>query len=149
MDSSKFNFGIVDTRFLARSVGLLNPPSPHSISEEDSLEKALQTLQEHKIGCILVNNKEGHLCGIFTERDVLLKIMLKDVALDTAISELMTEDPHTVDKETPIAYVLQMMSLGGYRHMPILDAERTPVGIVSVKDIVDYIVKSLANSFAD
>src|SRR5438477_10477753 len=97
---------------------------------------------EHSAGCQLVvtNNQ---LVGIITERDLLLKLEQGD--LDRPVSQLMTPDPEVLGLADPIAYALNKMSVGGFRHIPLVDATGRPVGIVSVKDIVDYIVDFFPN----
>jgi len=57
----------------------------------------------------------------------------------------MTPDPEVLGLADPIAYALNKMSVGGFRHIPLVDATGRPVGIVSVKDIVDYIVDFFPN----
>lgn len=144
MTSVPLSFGVLDNRFLSRSVGLLNPPPPATLEPTASLREAVELLQEHRIGSIVITDPSGKLLGIFTERDVVLKLCLSNYDLDrTPISELMTPNPHAEQMTTTIAYALNMMSVGGYRHIPIVDDENVPVGIVSVKDIVDYIAGQL------
>ncbi|MCB0324619.1 MAG: CBS domain-containing protein [Bdellovibrionales bacterium] len=137
------HFGLLDNRFLARSVGLLDPGAPLTIREDDSLGRALTVLRDNKVGCVVVTAANGELKGIFTERDVLLKLDFKQLDETRPIREFMTAHPRTVEMTAPIAFVLQLMSEGGFRHVPIIDEERLPVGIVSVKDIIDYIVSSV------
>ncbi|MCB0359791.1 MAG: CBS domain-containing protein, partial [Bdellovibrionales bacterium] len=61
----------------------------------------------------------------------------------TPLSEVMTSSPHTQTMTSTMAFCLTMMSEGGYRHIPIVDDDDIPIGLVSVKDIVDYIVGQL------
>ena len=61
----------------------------------------------------------------------------------------MTKEPKTAEMTSTMAFVLNMMSEGGYRHMPIVDEENRPVGMVSVKDLVDFIAKKLSTDLAD
>lgn len=137
-------FGVLDNRFLARSLGLLNPPTPLLVQETASIKTALLLLKEHRIGSVVVTNAEGKLRGIFTERDVVLKICESGLNLEkTPIAEVMTAEPHSAQMTTTIAFALTMMSQGGFRHIPIVDDENIPVGIISVKDIVDYLVHSV------
>jgi CBS domain-containing protein len=138
------NFGVLDNRFLAKSLGLLDPPPPVTVAQSDPLRKALELLEEHKIGCVTILDAESKIAGIFSERDVILKVVLKSIDFDkTPISEVMTARPTVAHMTTPIAYALNMMSQGGFRHLPIVDDENYPVGIVSVKNIIDFIVRSL------
>ncbi len=144
MSAAPVNFGIVDKKFLSKSVGLLNPREPLVIRENDSIKSAIDTLKSHKVGCVIIVNDEQKLVGIFTERDVTLKVAGSEMNLSTTlISEVMTPAPHTEQMTTTLAFALNMMSEGGYRHIPIVDDENCPIGIISVKDIVDYIVATL------
>ena len=52
----------------------------------------------------------------------------------------MTADPETLRPEDRIAWALKLMHVGGYRHVPLTDETGRPVGVISVKDIVDFIV---------
>jgi len=135
---------MIDNRFLAKSLGLLNPPQPVLAHAEDSLEKVISILQEHKNGSVLIVSAEGHLIGIFTERDVVLKIVNKGINIDTTpVSDYMTKEPATATMTTTIAYALNMMSHGGFRNIPIVDENRIPVGLVAVKNILDYLAQSI------
>ena len=99
-------------------------------------------MREHRIGCVLVVQDE-RLVGIITERDLLLK--LDGTNLDRPIGDLMTPDPEVLTPDAPIVYALNKMSVGGFRHVPLVDELQRPVGIVSVKDIIDYIVDFFPN----
>lgn len=137
--------GIVDQRFLAKSTGFLNPPDPITINANESIKTGIKLLQESKIGCLVIIDEQKKIIGIFSERDVLLKVSLSALNLDnTKISEVMTKNPQTANMTSSIAFILNMMSHGGYRNVPIVDNENYPVGIVNVKHIVDYIANSLS-----
>jgi len=106
-----------------------------------SLREAVATLQNEHIGCVLVVDEAGKLTGIFTERDLLTKVALR--SLDWSVERVrdyMTADPETLHPEDRIAWALKLMHVGGYRHVPLTDDAGKPVGVVSIKDIVDYIV---------
>ena len=139
-DAVSNTFGAVDTRFLARSIRSLDPTPPVLAQESDSIKSVIESLQDYDIGCVLIVNKEGVITGIFSERDVLMEICLSDIDLEaTAISEVMVGDPKTVAITATIAYALHLMSDGGYRHLPLVDEKNKPVGIISVKDILEFI----------
>jgi len=98
-------------------------------------------MKEHRVGCVLVE-AEGRLLGIFTERDILTKLV--GTGYDPAtvkVDGVMTRNPETLTPEDPIAFALHRMSVGGYRHLPLMDTAGRPVGILSVKDIVDYLAE--------
>jgi len=106
-----------------------------------TIGEAARVMKEHRIGCVLVE-EGGKVVGIFTERDILTKLV--GTGYDPAkvrVDGVMTRNPETLTPEDPIAFAMQLMSVGGFRHIPLVDAQRRPVGILSVKDIVDYLVE--------
>ena len=138
------SFGLIDNRFLSGSLGLLDPQPPLTILQEQKIEDAIRLLQEHRIGSVAIVDLSGRLQGIFTERDVLLKVVLQPFdPAKTPISRVMTANPQTATMTTTVAFALNMMSHGGYRHLPIVDEDQVPIGIVSVKDIVDYLARAV------
>ena len=128
---------VLDQQMIREPVWRLNPRPPITLARDATLREAVERMRECRIGCLLVVERDV-LVGILTERDLLLK--LDADALDQPVCDLMTPDPETLAAEDPIVYALNKMSVGGFRHVPLVDAEGHPVGIVSVKDIVDYIV---------
>jgi CBS domain-containing protein len=121
---------------------LLNPRSPLSVPPSATLREAVAIMREHHVGCVLVVEGE-RLAGILTERDLLLK--MENADLSEPVSRFMTPDPETLEIDDPIVWALNRMSVGGYRHVPLVDREDRPVGILSVKDIVHYIVALFPN----
>jgi CBS domain-containing protein len=133
---------VLDQRMLREPIRHLNPRAPLSLPPSATVLQAIGLMREHRIGCILVV-EENRLAGIMTERDLLLK--LEQGGLDRPLAALMTPDPEVLHADDPIVYALNKMSVGGFRHVPLVDAEQHPVGIVSVKDIVDYICDFFPN----
>ena len=81
--------------------------------------------------------------GIFTERDVLLRIVDRGKNPATLpLSEAMTPDPDVLSVNATVAYALNRMSVGGFRHVPVVDAEHRPAFVVSVRDVVEYLVEA-------
>ena len=106
-----------------------------------TIGEAARVMKEHRIGCVLVEDG-GKLVGIFTERDILTKLV--GTGYDPAkatVDGAMTQNPETLTLEDPIAYAMQLMSVGGFRHIPLIDSDGRPVGMLSVKDIVEYVVE--------
>ncbi|MGH7858407.1 MAG: CBS domain-containing protein [Candidatus Binatia bacterium] len=130
----------LDDRVLREPISVLKPAAPVCVERGSMVSEAVRQMQEHRIGCVLVTDG-GRLAGIFTERDVLRDLVGKRLDPEvTPIDELMTPDPETLSLSAGIMFALNKMSLGGFRHVPLVDESHHPVGIVSVKDIVDYIV---------
>ena len=128
------------TKLMGAKIEDLGPPEPVVVNGAASLLEAAETMKRHRIGCLLVSGG-GTLCGIITERDFMLKVVGTGVDLASArVEDYMTTDPESLGPDDSIAFALNRMSLGGYRHVPLVDADNRPVGVVSVKDVVDYIV---------
>lgn len=106
-----------------------------------TIGQAARIMKEHRVGCVLVEDG-GKLIGIFTERDILTKLVGTGYdPAKVAVDGVMTRNPETLTPEDPIAFALQQMSVGGFRHVPLVDADGHPVGILSVKDVVDYLTE--------
>jgi CBS domain-containing protein len=128
---------VVDTRTLELPISRLNPRPPLCVEQTATLEDAVVAMREHRVGCVLVVDDAGYLLGIFTERDLLLRLENGD--LSRGIEPYMTPDPETLSPADPIAFALNLMSVGGFRHVPLVDDGGRPLGIVSVKDVVNYL----------
>lgn len=103
-------------------------------------------MNERRVGVALIV-QNGKLAGIFTERDVLKKVAGVPMELEkTAVSKVMTADPFTLPEDCSIAFALHHMSSEGYRHLPLVKPDRTPVGVVGVRDIVAYLVELFPES---
>ena len=114
--------------------------APLCVAPTASIRQAIDGMNDHRTGCVLVVEAD-HLAGVFTERDVLMKIVGREIDLDTTtVAQVMTADPECLTLDDGIAYALNMMSVGGFRHIPLIDAGRRPTGVVAMRDIVDYIV---------
>ena len=112
-----------------------------SLGLETTIAEAVEIMQKNKIGSVLITNKEGILKGIVTERDILMKVtgLITDLK-GTQITHIMTPDPVTLFEDDKIAYVMNNMHVGRFRHVPIIDDVGKPIGIVSIRDVVDFVL---------
>jgi CBS domain-containing protein len=133
---------VLDQRMIREPIRFLNPRPPLGLPPAAPVRDAIRLMREHRIGCVLVV-ETGRLIGIITERDLLLK--LDEADLTRPVATLMTSEPEVLSPDDPIVYALNKMSVGGFRHVPLVDAAHRPVGVISVKDIVDYIVDFFPN----
>ncbi|SRR5713226_7151508 len=122
------------------SISDLNLRPPILIDASATAVSAVAAMNEKHIGCLLVQ-KDGKLAGIFTERDVLKRVTFRDGSRTMTIDEVMTKSPQTLEATDTLAFALNTMSVGGYRHVPIVDRGGKPVGVLSVRDIVDFLVE--------
>lgn len=130
---------VFDSATFHEPVSRLGNRTPICAEEPESVTAAIERMMKHGIGCLLVV-REGKLVGVFTERDILRRVVApgRDPQR-TRVGEVMTPDPESLPIDAEIAWVLNRMSLGGYRHVPLVDERDQPVGIVSVKDVVRYV----------
>lgn len=110
------------------------------VSPTTPIREVISILQKANRGCVLVTEAKS-LVGIFTERDILMRIIGEDVKLDSPVSQFMTPNPLTIKKDESLASVIKKMREGGYRHLPVVNEDGVPVGILSVKHIVHYLVE--------
>lgn len=133
-------FGALNLNFLEMEVGGLAPAEPHCVMGSESVASAIAKLRDMKVGCLLVVDQMGILTGIFSERDCILKVFgeIPDYS-QVPVQNYMTPDPVTGSEEITVAFALNLMSQGGFRHLPLVDVSGRPVGILSVKNIIDAI----------
>ena len=110
---------------------------------------ALVRMRRSRVSAVLVLNEEDGLIGIFTERDVLLKVADSPPALDNAVDDLMTADPQSVTANTSVGHALQLMNAGDYRNVPVLDESGGVIGNLSqqvmIRFLTDYFPREIYN----
>lgn len=122
------------------SVARLQPTPPRQVGAEAPVAAAVEQMRAERVGCILVTHA-GRLVGIFTERDLLMRVLAAELPLSTPLRECMTAQPVTVGPQEPVRAAIQKMQSGGYRHLPVVDGNGRPLGILSAKRIVRYLVE--------
>ena len=133
--------------------GLLKEPltvvptrPPLVLGADASVKTAMQAMQQRHRGCILITRDgtlRSPLTGIFTERDILLRVI--DSGRNPALvplGDVMTPDPESLPYDARFAWALNMMAVGGYRHLPVTDANGWPTAVLAVRDIVEFLVES-------
>ncbi len=116
------------------------PRAVVSVAPETTVADAVALMREQRIGCVVVE-RDGRLAGIFTERDVLLRVVARQCdPARTTVGEVMTPDPEAISMQDEFAWVLNLMAAGGFRHVPVVDADGRPVAIFSVRHVVERLV---------
>ncbi len=137
---------VFDAQLLREPLSVLPTHSPICFKGSDAVSEAMQAMQREHRGCVLVTEDgtlRTRLTGIFTERDILLRIINRGRNPATVtLAEVMVADPESLAADASIAWVLNKMSVGGFRHVPAVDEEGRPVTIVSVRDVVQFLVEA-------
>ena len=105
---------------------------------DDSVLDCVNKMNEHNIGAIIVQQDEK-LLGIFSERDVLRKIVSKKLnPEEVKVSEVMTKKVFTLPKEASVASAMLIMTSQRIRHLPVLEDNKT-IGMISIGDLIKWI----------
>ena len=103
-------------------------------SGDSTVAAAARLMKKKNVGAVLILDHDGHLNGIFTERDALFRVMAEGRdPKETRVSEVMTQHPRTIEPDRPFAHALLIMYDGGFRHVPVVEDSR-PIGVVSARD---------------
>jgi len=116
-------------------------PNPASVKSSDTVSHAIHLMRERRTGCVLVID-DGKIVGILSEVDLLFRMPAESDTAGMKVSQIMTSNPETIDEDASMAYALHLMSIGGYRHLPVLSENRS-FGIVSIKDLLRYLNRHL------
>lgn len=135
----------VERALLKDEVTLLCTRPHGSVAPETPVAKVLGAMVDSSVGCLTVVDADGKLVGIFSERDAVLRIGPSAAEYaNLPISRFMTANPTVVPDNAKIANALQLMDVGGYRHLPVLDDDGRPVKMISIRDILAYLTEQAA-----
>jgi CBS domain-containing protein len=116
--------------------------TPLTIDPGAPAADAVQHMRDAGVGCLLVEDAQGTLRGILSERDLLLK--LPGTKLDgVTVSDLMTADPVVLRNDDSVGVALHKMAVGGFRHIPLVEENGHATGIVSARDVFAHILAAL------
>jgi CBS domain-containing protein len=129
------------SEIMASAVQMLDPG--------ENVMKAARVMKEFNIGCVLVGS-EGHVAGIVTDRDIVLRgVAMEEDISEMTLAEIMTWDPMFCSVDDTIRQAARIMQDYQIRRLPVLAANRTVVGIVSLGDICSHVPANLAGELFD
>lgn len=133
-----------DASLVQEPLGEVGVREPLIMAADDTVTEAMRAMQRDHRGCVLVTDdgtKQSKLVGIFTERDVLVRIVDRGKNPATLpLADVMTPEPEVLSVQSTVAHALNKMTMGGFRHVPVVDQEHHPVFVVSVRDIAEFLV---------
>ncbi len=114
-----------------------------TVRPEDTIAEAVVILRDKRIGALVVADETGAMQGILSERDIVRKLAeTPGQTLPQTVSENMTREVVTCAPGDPLVTILQRMTEGRFRHMPVV-ADGQLVGIVTIGDVVNFRLKEL------
>ncbi len=154
----------VERGLLRDKVRLIASRRPVLAPPDRPVREVLKQMVEESVGCVVVVSQNGgadgtcekraydksaydpgdvvagtSVAGIFSERDALVRLNARAAELGhLPVCQFMTPAPETIEGDAEIAYALQKMDVGGYRHLPVIDHGQV-VGVVSIRDILQYV----------
>jgi len=115
-----------------------------SVEPDAKLSAAVKLLSERKIGAVLAMS-QGRVEGILSERDIVRELGERGArVLDESVSAVMTRRVVSCRPSDTVAAIMEMMTLGKFRHLPVLE-EGMVVGLISIGDIVKWRVREFEN----
>ena len=123
------------------------------VSPRDSIERVVGAMVGCHGGFALVmdggsdaspdgkQGSRGRLVGIFTERDFLNRVVAAGLDPSLPVENVITRTPKTVRRTANVHAAVELMASGGYRHLPVVGDGGEPLGVLSVKDVVRYLVE--------
>jgi CBS domain-containing protein len=141
-ESLEVEFQKLEGALLNDAVNLLAPSEPIRFPATATVHEAITKMLANRRAAVVIVDAEGRLIGIFTERDVLTRVVGqgRDVQR-TTLAEVMTRDPEALSPQDRICFAVNRMNNAGYRTVPLVDAERRPIGIVTVSDVVRWLAE--------
>jgi len=118
------------------------PPLPPAVAlgHQATVRDAIEVMRQQQLSCVLVV-EHGQLVGVFTERDVVTKVAATPLDVDhVPLRDVMQPDPECLQLDDELVYALYQMHRGAYRHVPVVDEQRRPTGLVSMQVIIDALV---------
>lgn len=126
-----------------RAALLTTPP-------DATVREAAQRMTEKDYGAILVTDEGGRIAGILTERDLMKRVVARGLDPDaTPVSEAMTAGVKTVTVDDDVSGCLGLMAGGRFRHLPVVDEEGRPQGMLSQRDFVALSWRDVARRAAE
>lgn len=111
-----------------------------SVAATATVADAVALMDEKGLGSVLVRDAAGNMAGIFTERDLMRRVVRQGRdARTTPMSAVMSPEVRKVQVTESIVEVLRIMVEHGYRHMLVADGEK-PAGVVSIRDLMRWLI---------
>ena len=116
--------------------------APGTVRAGSPLRDALATMRAHAGDAVLVLDGNGKLIGILTERDVLNRVLGKDVDESRPVDEFMTAPARMLHADATLIEAMRSMEQGHFRNVPLVDDEGMVVGLLRQQDLLEYVAEA-------
>lgn len=107
-----------------------------------SVEAVVRLIEQPATSCVVIVDANDRVVGLITERDLCTRVLGKGLDPRTVlVEEIMSKEPITLRTDEPITHALAQMDVGGYRHVPLVDRDNHPTGVVTARRIIHYLVE--------
>ncbi|MCW2974952.1 MAG: hypothetical protein JWM06_233 [Actinomycetia bacterium] len=103
-----------------------------TVEPSDTIGEAAEKMHDANVGAVVVVEDMVRIVGIVTERDLMRAVAHRARAAEARVRQWMTEDPLTIEPETPVEDAAKIMFENNFRHLPVVKDGR-PLGIVSLR----------------
>ena len=111
------------------------------IAPTATLAEAIAALREKNVDILAVVDDDDHLVGLLSVRDVMTRVGAEHAAkMNTPVEQWMTKSPETLPPDAPINFAINMMDVGGYRHVPVVQHGHL-LGVVSTREVIKYLIR--------
>jgi CBS domain-containing protein len=119
-----------------------------SIDPTATLDTAVKTLAEHKIGALLVLGPDRRVIGILSERDIVRALAARGAGvLAEPLAQVMTRKVVTCSESDSVGVLMERMTTGKFRHLPVIEDDRV-IGVVSIGDVVKHRLQEIEQESA-
>ena len=129
----------IETDLQEESVGHLDLSAYASVRKGTVIRDVLDIMRNERVSAVLVEDESGKLAGIFTQRDVLNKVVEAPATWNEIVDTAMTPAPEALGNEEPVGHALRLMNAGHYRNVPILSEDGSVAGNLSQHAIIQFL----------
>jgi len=133
---------IIPATFRRQQVSSLGRREPATVTQDRSLGDAIAAMRAGETRSVLVTDADQRLTGVFTERDLVLRVLGEHADLHAPIQNFMTSEPESVRMDDSLGDALALMEQHGYHGLPVVDDAGRVAGHLDSRDVLEYIAEA-------
>jgi len=115
-------------------VSQLITKKPVTANEKVSIKEAAKIMKREEVGSLVIVDNSNKVSGIVTERDIIYAVA-DDIPLEKPVSEIMSQNPVTIEENSDISEAIALMTSREIRHLVVVDHEGKVKGVISIRDV--------------